>query len=112
MKPAEGKGSWVDVGLYETKIQIDKRLQQGLRVTVRRTDITQEEYFRTKELQSKFYFNTRKKKIFLILLIDENQQMNKRKRITGEIVSPSTPRLESGKIDHLSFSFKIHFIFS
>ena len=40
-------------GLYETKIQIDKRLQQGLRVTVRRTDITQEEYFRNKELQSK-----------------------------------------------------------
>ncbi|CAF1168842.1 unnamed protein product [Rotaria sordida] len=78
LKPAEGKGSWVDVGLYETKIQIDKRLQQGLRVTIQRTDITQEEYFRTKESQN------------------ESQQINKRKRITGEIVSPSTPRLESG----------------
>jgi len=75
LKPAEGKGSWVDVGLYETKVQIDKRLQQGLRVTVRRTDITQEEYFRMKE---------------------ENPQINKKKRIAGEIVSPSTPRLESG----------------
>lgn len=26
--------------------------------------------------------------------------MHKKKRIAGEIVSPSTPRLESGKIDH------------
>ncbi len=56
LRPAEGKGSWVDVGLYETKIQIDKRLQQGLRVTVQRTDITQEAYFRSKELMSKFLF--------------------------------------------------------
>ena len=52
LKSAEGKGSWVDVGLRETRVQIDKRLQQGLRVTVRRTDITRDEYFRTKELQS------------------------------------------------------------
>ncbi|CAF1295083.1 unnamed protein product [Adineta steineri] len=78
LRPAEGKGSWVDVGLYETKIQIDKRLQQGLRVTVQRTDITQEEYFHTKET------------------LNENPNINKKKRITGEIVSPSTPRLESG----------------
>jgi hypothetical protein len=56
LRPGDGKGSWVDVGLYETKIQIDKRLQQGLRVTVQRTDITKEEYFRTKELQSKSEF--------------------------------------------------------
>lgn len=52
LKPADGRGSWVDVGLYETKVQVDKRLQQGLRVTVQRTDITQEEYFQTKEAQS------------------------------------------------------------
>ncbi|CAF1219296.1 unnamed protein product [Adineta ricciae] len=77
LRPADGKGSWVDVGLYETKVQIDKRLQQGLRVTVRRTDITPEEYFQTKELSN------------------DTQQTNKKKRIPGEIVSPSTPRLES-----------------
>ncbi|UJR23167.1 hypothetical protein I4U23_026185 [Adineta vaga] len=78
LKPADGKGSWVDVGLYETKIQIDKRLQQGLRVTIRRTDITHEEYFRTKEV------------------LNDTPQTYKKKRIPGEIVSPSTPRLESG----------------
>ena len=59
LRPADGKGSWVDVGLYETKVQIDKRLQQGLRVTVRRTDITPEEYFQTKELSSKFQSNSK-----------------------------------------------------
>lgn len=32
----------VDVGLHETKIQIHKRLQQDLRVTILRTDITKE----------------------------------------------------------------------
>jgi predicted SPOUT superfamily RNA methylase MTH1 len=53
LRPADGKGSWVDVGLYESKIQIDKRLQQGLRVTVRRTDITEHEYLKMKELPSK-----------------------------------------------------------
>ncbi|CAF4998810.1 unnamed protein product, partial [Rotaria sp. Silwood1] len=41
-------------------------------------DITQEEYLQTKESQN------------------DSQQINKKKRITGEIVSPSTPRLESG----------------
>lgn len=54
LRPAEGKGSWVDVGLYETKIQIDKRLQQGLRVTVRRTDITEQEYLQAKEASGEF----------------------------------------------------------
>jgi hypothetical protein len=80
-------------------------------VTVRRTDITQEEYFRRKELQSKVYFNTKKKASSLILFLDENQQVNKRKRITGEIVSPSTPRLESGK-NICVFLLKFIFIFS
>lgn len=61
LKPAEGKGSWVDVGLYETRVQVDKRLQQGLRVTIRRTDITQEEYFQTKETQGKFHVDGKKK---------------------------------------------------
>jgi methyltransferase len=57
LKPADGRGSWVDVGLYETKVQVDKRLQQGLRVTVRRTDITEEEYFQTRETQGSLHFN-------------------------------------------------------
>lgn len=73
LKPAEGKGSWVDVGLYETRVQIDKHLQPGLRVTIQRTDITREEYFQNRDAQN-----------------------NKKKRIPGDIVSPSTPRLDSG----------------
>ena len=73
LKPAEGKGSWVDVGLYETRVQIDKHLTAGLRVKIQRTDITREQYFR-----------------------DPNAQNNKKKLIPGEIVSPSAPRLESG----------------
>jgi predicted SPOUT superfamily RNA methylase MTH1 len=48
LKPGDGKGSWIDVGLYETRVQIDKRLQPGLRVTVQRTDITLHEYLRSK----------------------------------------------------------------
>lgn len=68
LKPADGKGSWVDVGLYETKVQIDKRLQQGLRVTVRRTDIKQEEYFQMKDSPSKFNFNKSYKIRILISL--------------------------------------------
>lgn len=66
LKPAEGRGSWVDVGLYETRVQVDKRLQQGLRVTIRRTDITQEEYFQTRETQSKFHFDARKEYVNLV----------------------------------------------
>jgi hypothetical protein len=31
-------------------------------------------------------------------LIDDSQYSNKKKRIPGEIVCPSTPRLESGEI--------------
>lgn len=104
LRPAEGKGSWIDVGLYETKVQIDKRLQQGLRVTVRRTDITEEEYFKTKDSSGKL--NCNGKKIQSIVFIDESQQTVKKKRIPGEIVSPSTPRIESGEI--IENSYKIY----
>ena len=54
LRPADGKGSWIDVGLYETKVHIDKRLQQGLRVTVRRTDISINDYFQMKDSEGIF----------------------------------------------------------
>ena len=45
------------------------------------------------------------------LSLDENQRMHKKKRIQGEIVSPSAPRLESGKISHWKSCENIHLIF-
>lgn len=53
LRPAEGRGSWVDVGLYETRVQVDKKLQPGIRVTVRRSDMTIQEYFQTKDSEGK-----------------------------------------------------------
>ena len=79
LRPAEGKGSWVDVGLYETRVQIEKKLQAGLRVTIQRTDMTLQEYLQTKDSLNDQPTNTR------------------RQRIPGEIVSPSTPRVEAGQ---------------
>ena len=34
----------------------------------------------------------------MILFSDESQRINEKKRIPGEIVSPNTPRLESGEL--------------
>ncbi|CAM4813932.1 unnamed protein product [Rotaria magnacalcarata] len=56
LRPAEIKGSWIDINLYEIKVQIDKRLQQGLRATKQRTDMTQEEYFRMNDFQDELCF--------------------------------------------------------
>lgn len=81
LKPAENKGSWIDVGLYETRVQIEKKLQPGLRVTVQRTDMTLQEYLQAKQSQTDQPVN------------------NKKKRIPGEIVSPSTPRVEAGLLN-------------
>ncbi|CAF1159237.1 unnamed protein product [Didymodactylos carnosus] len=63
MPYSDGQGSLVDVGLYETKVQIDKRLQPGVRVTVQRNE--------------------------------KNSNRNK-KKIFGEVVSPTTPRTHLG----------------
>ncbi|RMZ99481.1 hypothetical protein BpHYR1_028730 [Brachionus plicatilis] len=54
----DGKGSWVDIGLLN-KIEIDKKLQPGIRVTVKK------------------------------LVADSG-------KIKGKVVSPETPRVESG----------------